>query len=77
MSLFANIHNKKNWQSVMLSSDQEKEWLKEDLEEEEIRAIFKEDFDEDQLEYYPVIQDLFYPKTNSNVEDILDKVEYE
>lgn len=75
--LFAKIHNKKNRQPVMLSSEQEKDWLKEDLEKEEIRAIFKEDFDEDQLEYYPVSQDLFYPKTNSNVEAILDRVEYE
>ncbi|MBZ9650712.1 SOS response-associated peptidase [Psychroflexus montanilacus] len=74
--LFAKIHNQKNRQPVMLSSDQEKEWLMEDLEEKDIKAIFDQDFDEDQLEYYPVSTDLFSPKVNSNVESILDKVEY-
>ncbi|MBZ9778459.1 SOS response-associated peptidase [Psychroflexus sp. CAK8W] len=75
--LFAKIHNKKNRQPVMLSSDQEKDWLKDDLEEEDIKAIFNQDFDEDQLEYYPVSKDLFHPQENSNVDSILDKVEYE
>lgn len=75
--LFAKIHNKKNRQPVMLSSDQEKDWLTDDLDQEEIKAIIEKDYDEDQLEYYPVSQDLFHPKTNSDVEDIFDRVEYE
>ncbi len=75
--LFAKIHNKKNRQPVMLSSEQENEWLKDDLEEEEIKSILNQDFDEDQLEYYPVSKDLFHPKENSNVESILDRVEFE
>ncbi|MBZ9627445.1 SOS response-associated peptidase [Psychroflexus sp. CAK1W] len=75
--LFAKIHNKKNRQPVMLSSDQEKDWLKDDLDQEEIEGIIKKDYDKNQLEYYPVSQDLFHPKTNSDVEAILDRVEYE
>ncbi|SDG64853.1 SOS response associated peptidase (SRAP) [Psychroflexus sediminis] len=34
--LFAKIHNKKNRQPVMLSSDQENDWLKDDRDQEEI-----------------------------------------
>ncbi|MFD0931151.1 SOS response-associated peptidase [Psychroflexus salinarum] len=75
--LFAKIHNKKNRQPVMLSAEQEKDWLKDGLDQEEIEGIITTDYDEDQLEYYPVSKDLFHPQENSNVESILDKVEYE
>jgi putative SOS response-associated peptidase YedK len=75
--LFAKIHNKKNRQPVMLSKEQEKDWLTDDLDQKEIEAILKNDFDETQLEYYPVSQDLFSPKVNSDVKEILDRVEYE
>ncbi|MBZ9627449.1 hypothetical protein LB450_04990 [Psychroflexus sp. CAK1W] len=60
----------------MLSLGQEKDWLKDDLDQDEIEGIIKKDYDENQQEYYPVSQDLFHPKKNSDVKDILDKVEY-
>lgn len=75
--LFAKIHNKKNRQPVMLSAELEKDWLKDDLDQEEIKAMLNQNFDEDQLDYYPVSKDLFHPKVNSDVEGILEKVEYE
>ncbi|NEV93998.1 SOS response-associated peptidase [Psychroflexus sp. YR1-1] len=75
--LFAKIHNKKNRQPVILSSDQENDWLKDDLDQREIEGIIRADYDESQLEYHPVSQDLFHPHTSSDVKDILKKVEYE
>lgn len=51
--------------------------LDDDLTEEEIENLLETHYDEDQLDYYPVSTDLFSPKVNSDVEEIMDKVEYE
>lgn len=75
--LFAKIHNKKNRQPVMLSAEQEKDWLSNDLNQDEIEAFINQDYDESQLDFHPVSKDLFHPKVNSDVEGILEKVEYE
>jgi hypothetical protein len=47
------------------------------LKEEGIANLLKGHFDEDQLNLHTVSTDLFHPKVNSDVEEILDKVEYE
>jgi putative SOS response-associated peptidase YedK len=74
--LFAEIHNKKKRQPVILSPDQEQKWLSDDLDQERINQIVKADYDEGQLECYLVSQDLFQPKVNSDVKDILERVDY-
>ena len=76
-SLFAKIHNKKNRQPVIFDDKQVSQWLDNDLDKKEIEDLLKTKYDEDQLDYYPVSTDLFSPKVNSDVEEILDKVEYE
>ncbi|WP_019038493.1 SOS response-associated peptidase [Psychroflexus tropicus] len=75
--LFARIHNKKNRQPLILDEEQVSEWLKDDLNESQIKTLLQTHFDENQLKYYPVSSDLFSPKVNSNVDGILDRVEYE
>jgi len=74
--LFAKIHNKKNRQPVILNAEQADRWLDNDLKEEGIANLLKAHFDEDQLNLHTVSTDLFHPKVNSDVEEILDKVEY-
>jgi len=75
--LFAKIHNKKNRQPVILNAEQVNEWLDNGLKEEGIANLLKAHFDEDQLNLHAVSTDLFHPKVNSDVEEILDRVEYE
>lgn len=75
--LFAKIHNKKKRQPVILGKEQEDKWLDDNLKEIDIKTILESNFDETQLDYYSVSKDVFQPKINSNVESILDKVEYE
>ncbi|WP_245536057.1 SOS response-associated peptidase [Psychroflexus torquis] len=74
--LFAKIHNKKNRQPVILNIEQVNQWLDDDLKEEGISNLLKAHFGEDQLETHTVSTDLFHPKVNSDVEEILDRVEY-
>ena len=70
------IHNKKNRQPVILNAEQVNEWLDNGLKEEGIANLLKAHFDEDQLNLHTVSTDLFHPKVNSDVEEILDRVEY-
>jgi putative SOS response-associated peptidase YedK len=74
--LFAKIHNKKQRQPVILQKDTEQDWLKDDLNENRIKELLHNDFKEDDLMTYPVSRDLFSPKVNSDVESILEQVEY-
>ncbi|PKG44070.1 SOS response-associated peptidase [Psychroflexus sp. MES1-P1E] len=75
--LFARIHNKKNRQPIILNVKQADHWLDNDLKEEAIANLLKAHFDEDQLNTHAVSTDVFHPKVNSDVEEILDRVEYE
>lgn len=75
--LFAKIHNKKNRQPVILDDEYAHNWLSKDVNESDIKDILNFNFPEEQLETYPVSKDLFSPKVDSNVETILDPVDYE
>jgi putative SOS response-associated peptidase YedK len=75
--LFARIHNKKNRQPVIFNEEQVSQWLNDVLDQNDIEDLLKMKYDEDQLDYYPVSTDLFSPKVNSDVIEILDRVEYE
>ncbi|MGO1751081.1 MAG: SOS response-associated peptidase [Psychroflexus sp.] len=75
--LFARIHNKKNRQPIIFNEKQISQWLNKDLEESQIQTLLQTHYDENQLKHYPVSSDLFSPKVNSDVETILDKIEYE
>jgi putative SOS response-associated peptidase YedK len=75
--LFARIHNKKNRQPIILNVKQADHWLNNDLKEEGIANLLKADSDEDQLNIHAVSTDVFHPKVNSDVEEILDRVGYE
>jgi putative SOS response-associated peptidase YedK len=75
--LFAKIHNKKNRQPVIFNEELVSEWLKDDLEESQIQTLLQTHYDENHLEHYPISTDLFSPKVNSDVENILGRVNYE
>jgi putative SOS response-associated peptidase YedK len=75
--LFAKIHNKKNRQPVILYLDQKEDLLSGDLDQKEIEKITEKDYDLAQLKSCPVSNDFFHPKINSDVEPILNRVEYE
>jgi putative SOS response-associated peptidase YedK len=62
---------------VIFDEQQVGQWLNADLDQSQIQTLLQTHYDEDQLEYYPVSSDLFSPKVNSDVETILDRVEYE
>ena len=75
--LFTKIHNKKDRQPVIFNDEQVSQWLNHDLNQKGIEDLLESHYEEDQLEYYPVSTDLFSPKINSDVEVIMDRVEYQ
>ena len=75
--LFAKIHNKKNRQPVILNNEQMNLWLSKHLDQNEIKKLLNSHYDEDLLNYHPVSSDLFSPKINSDVKEIIDKVDYQ
>lgn len=74
--MFAEIHNKRKRQPILLLKDFEKEWLRDDLNETHINEIINANYEEDNLEAYTVRKDLFSPKINSDVESITQRFEY-
>ena len=74
--LFAKIHNLKNRQPVILNDEMTKSWLSHDLSENDITEVINTDYSESNLETYSVSKDVFSPKVDSNVETIIEKVEY-
>jgi len=75
--LFARIHNKKNRQPVIFNEEQVIQWLDDGLDQNDIQKLLKTHYEDELLDYYPVSTDLFSPKINSDVIEILDWVEYE
>src|SRR5690606_18694497 len=75
--LFAKIHNKKNRQPVILDDVNTHNWLSTDLNETDIQDILKFPYPEDTLDAYSVSKDLFSPKVDSDVANIIDEVRYE
>ncbi|OYX22957.1 MAG: DUF159 family protein [Flavobacteriales bacterium 32-35-8] len=74
--MFAEIHNKKNRQPVILKQEHEQDWLKDGLTDKDVRELVNMQFNDDELEAYTVSKDLFHPQVNSNVDTITSKVEY-
>jgi putative SOS response-associated peptidase YedK len=75
--LFVRIHNNKNRQPVIFDEKQVSEWLKDELDESQIQTLLQTHYDENQLKHYPVSSYLFSLKVNSDVEEIMEKVDYE
>jgi putative SOS response-associated peptidase YedK len=74
--LFAKIHNKKERQPIILDEVLTNNWLSHDLNDSDIIEIVNSSYLDDNLQTYPVSKDLFSPKVDSNVETIVEKVEY-
>ena len=74
--LFEKIHNVKKRQPVILDDGLAKNWLSHDLNSEDIREVIHAEYPESCLENYAVSKDLFSPKVDSNIEAIINKVEY-
>ncbi len=73
--LFAEIHNKKQRQPVLLGRDQEEAWLSDGLNSADIQKLINLPYQDDMLKTYPVSRDLFSPKIDTNIDWILDEVE--
>uniref|UniRef100_UPI004047CC18 SOS response-associated peptidase n=1 Tax=Mariniflexile sp. TaxID=1979402 RepID=UPI004047CC18 len=74
--LFEKIHNLKKRQPVILDQVQIQEWLDRGINQGAINGILHTEYPESRLEAYSISKDLFSPKVDSNVESIIDRVEY-
>ncbi len=74
--LFANIHNSKKRQPVLLRPEFEKEWLRDGLSEKQLKSLINISYPEDELETYPVSRDLFHPNIDSDRLDITMRIDY-
>lgn len=74
-SMFAEIHNSKKRQPLMLGQDETKVWLNQDSTEDEITELLTYELDNNQLEAYPVSKDL-NRRVDSNVSTITNKIDY-
>lgn len=74
--LFEKIHNLKKRQPVILDDNCTKDWLNNDLSQNDINGIVDTKYPEAKLDAYTVSKELFSPKVDSNVETIIERVEY-
>lgn len=74
--LMERIHNKKKRMPVILDKDLENRWLEKDLDVTEINSFLKP-FDENKMEAYPVSKIISKRGANTNIPEVIDKVEYE
>lgn len=74
--LFAEIHNKRKRQPILLNKDIEKDWLSDNLNESDINDLINTTYNESELDTYTVRRDLFKARENTNIESIINKVEY-
>ena len=72
----AKIHNKKKRQPVILNLEDSHKWLSVDLNAKEINGLLHTPFQDTGLTAYTVSKDLFSPKVDSNVQEILMPVTY-
>lgn len=75
--LFEKIHNKKKRQPILIPTSIEQDWLADNLSDTDIKELTNSKYPEQELNPYSVSKDLFSPKINSDIESILDKIEYE
>ncbi|WP_055442270.1 SOS response-associated peptidase [Lacinutrix himadriensis] len=74
--LFAKIHNVKKRQPVILNESKYANWLSPDLNEKDIKDLILQDFSESSLQTYTVSKELFSPKADSNINTIIQKVDF-
>ncbi|GAA4277569.1 SOS response-associated peptidase [Aquimarina mytili] len=74
--LFAKIHNTKKRQIVLLDRELEREWLRPDMNEKHIKELINVEYDDKTLSTYPVTQDLFKTKVETNNSEIIRQKEY-
>jgi putative SOS response-associated peptidase YedK len=75
--LFERIHNLKKRQPVILQKGLEQDWLNPELNDNDVKELINNQFNDDELDSYTVSRDLFSIKVNTDVEDILNPVQYE
>ncbi|WNH09908.1 SOS response-associated peptidase [Thalassobellus suaedae] len=73
---FEKIHNVKKRQPVILDEDQIEHWLDGDISQDDVKDIIHNNYSESKLQAYTVSKDLFSPKVDSNVERIIEMVNY-
>lgn len=73
---FAEIHNLKQRQPVILNPNQEQLWLEDQLTQLEIETIVNTTNNTDVFEAYPVSKSLFKPQIDSNVASIITPFVY-
>ena len=74
--LLAKIHNTKKRMPVILDKPDEMRWLNPELDVDDINGLLKP-FDESKMKAYTVSKLLSQRGANTNVAEIVDKVEYE
>ena len=74
--LMAKIHNTKKRMPVILRTKDEERWLKTELETDEIKSLMVP-YDQSDMEVYSVSKLISQRGANTNVPEILDKVEYD
>jgi len=74
--MFAEIHNKRKRQPIILMQENEQDWLSDDLKENDITELINLQFPDEQLESYTVTKDLFHPKINSDINTITNRLDY-
>ncbi|WP_274476592.1 SOS response-associated peptidase [Mangrovimonas aestuarii] len=75
--LFQKIHNLRKRQPVLLSQEDAHNWLSVDLNQNDITEIVNANYKDETLSAYTVSKDLFNPKIDSDINSILDEVQYE
>lgn len=76
-SLFEKIHNKRKRQPILLPTTTEQEWLTDSLTDKDIQELINAQYPEEELNPYTVSKELFSPKINSDIQSILNKIEYD
>jgi len=69
---FAQVHNIKKRQPVLVHQSMEQEWLQGQLQEKEILEVLETPYPEEELHYYPVFKSIFHPSQNSNIPEAID-----
>lgn len=73
---FAQIHNQKKRQPVILSDTIKQQWLANSLNEEDIFKCISLNYDEEDLMSYPVSKTLHKPSEDSDIPEILEPFNY-
>ncbi|MBL7473983.1 SOS response-associated peptidase [Robertkochia sediminum] len=73
---FADIHNVKQRQPVLLNPETEKQWLDPTCTPTDLKTLLGAAYPESELQAYTVSKDLYSRTKDSNTSHILDQVQY-